>query len=69
MTNKELDRVSLQMMKLMQAIDILTTYYLSSVNMHEVLKFVNLHSIYSLAVKYINSMHNSRLVMNSDSSN
>jgi hypothetical protein len=41
-------------------------FYLSTVNLHEVLKFVYFHSTYNLAVKYMNSKHNSRLVMNSD---
>jgi hypothetical protein len=56
-------------MKFVQSFDILTMYFLSTVNLHNVLKFVYLNSTYSLAVNYMNSKNNSLLVMNSDLSN
>jgi hypothetical protein len=43
--------------------DILHFYYLSNANMHGILKFEYLHATYSLAVKYMNSKHESRLVI------
>jgi hypothetical protein len=54
--------VSLQMIKFVQSFDI-------QPNLHEVLKFVHLHSTNSLAVNYVNSKHDSRLVMNITFSN
>jgi hypothetical protein len=44
-------------------------YYLSTVNLHEDLKYVNLLSNYRLAVKHMNSKHDSCLVMNTNFSN
>jgi hypothetical protein len=57
-TNKALYRISLQFMEFVHSFDILPMYYLSTVNLHEVLKFVYLHSTYSLAVKDMKSKRN-----------
>jgi len=40
--------------------------YGSTLTLHKILKFVYLHSTNSLSVQYINSKHESRLVMNYD---
>jgi hypothetical protein len=68
-TNKASERVSLQMIKFVQSYDIQPMYNLTTVNMHEVLKFMYLHSTNSLAVNYVNSKHHWRFVMNITFSN
>jgi hypothetical protein len=46
------NRVSLQVMKLGN-VYLLINYYISTVNLQEILKFVYLKSTYSLGVKYM----------------
>jgi hypothetical protein len=44
-------------------------FYLSTIILSEILKFVYLQSTFSLAVNYMNSKHDSPLVMNMTFSN
>jgi hypothetical protein len=43
--------------------------YLSTITLSEILKFVYLQSTYSLAINYMNTKHDSRLVLNMTFSN
>jgi ribulose-5-phosphate 4-epimerase/fuculose-1-phosphate aldolase len=57
------NHVPLQVIQYVYCLAKLLIHYLSNVTLHEILKIVHLHSRYSLAVKYMNSKHDSRLVM------